>query len=85
MDGQAKIMEMGSKSGENHRRQPHSRNPEQEETNLEWVCRKECDDKRVHCDDRGVHCDGGVMKSQIGRQEDWSYHLSRGKMLMIGF
>ena len=27
----------------------------------------------------------GVMKNQIGRQEDWNYHISMGKMWMIGF
>ena len=38
LDGQAKILQMGLKTEENQRRQPPIQIPDQEETNLEWVC-----------------------------------------------
>ena len=69
LDGQAKILQMGSKIEENQRRQPPIRIPAQEETNLEWVCHKGSDDRQIQSDDK---------------RGDWSFHLSMGKMWMIG-
>ena len=65
LDGQAKILQMGSKTEDNQRRQPPIRIPDQEETNLEWVCHKGSNDRRIHSnekrgygDERRGRCDG---------------------------
>ena len=53
---QARLLELGSKSEGNYKRQTQNQSQERGKTNLKWVCRKEYKDRRVYCDE-GCHED----------------------------
>ena len=51
-----KILEMGTKAGDNCKRKSQNRNQEQEEADFKWFWKKENEGRHSHCDE---NCSGG--------------------------